>query len=85
MKRFIDGENSNQSTLLPEYPEDDISEDNSVRIIEAIIDWTWQLLAFGLSSHKLLALLLKTRAGCSGIVLELFDLRLSFPARTRWY
>ena len=38
MKRFIEGENRNQSTLFPEAVDDYIAEDNPVRVIEAFID-----------------------------------------------
>ena len=38
MKRFIEGESRNQSTLLPECLDDYIDEDNPVRAIEAFID-----------------------------------------------
>ena len=38
MKRFIEGENRHQSTLLPELLDDYITEDNSVRVIEVFID-----------------------------------------------
>jgi len=38
MKRFIEGENRSQSTLLPEYLDDYIAEDNPVRVIEMFVD-----------------------------------------------
>ena len=38
MKRFIEGDDRNQSTLLPECLEDYVSEDNPVRIIEVFVD-----------------------------------------------
>lgn len=38
MKRFIEGESRNQSTLLPECLDDYIAEDNPVRAIEVFID-----------------------------------------------
>ena len=38
MKRFIEGENRNQSTLLPACLEDFVSEDNPVRVIDVFID-----------------------------------------------
>ncbi len=38
MKRFIEGENRNQATLLPECLDDYIAGDNPVRAIEAFID-----------------------------------------------
>ncbi len=38
MKRFIEGENRSQSTLFPESLEDDIGEDNAVRVVDAFVD-----------------------------------------------
>jgi transposase len=38
MKRFIEGEDRRQTTLLPDCLEDYVSDDNPVRIIEAFID-----------------------------------------------
>lgn len=38
MKRFIEGENRSQSSLLPESLEDYVTEDNPVRVIEAFIE-----------------------------------------------
>jgi transposase len=38
MKRFIEGENRNQSTLFPECLEDYVTEDNPVRVIEVFVD-----------------------------------------------
>ena len=38
MKRFIDGEDRNQSTLLPEAQDDYIAEDNPVRVIDVFVD-----------------------------------------------
>ena len=38
MKRFIEGENRNQSTLFPELLDDYVDENNPVRVIEAFID-----------------------------------------------
>ena len=38
MKRFIEGENRSQATLLPEYLDDYIAEDNPVRVIEVFVD-----------------------------------------------
>jgi transposase/CheY-like chemotaxis protein len=38
MKRFIEGETRKQATLLPEYLDDYITEDNPVRAVEAFID-----------------------------------------------
>src|SRR5208282_5880286 len=38
MKRFIEGEDRRQATLLPDCLEDYISDDNPVRVIEAFID-----------------------------------------------
>lgn len=38
MKRFIEGDSRNQSTLLPECLEDYVSEDNPVRVVDVFID-----------------------------------------------
>ena len=38
MKRFIEGEDRRQATLLPDCLEDYVSEDNPVRVIEVFID-----------------------------------------------
>src|SRR5262245_49178396 len=38
MKRFVEGADRNQSTLLPECLEDWIEEDNPVRAIDAFVD-----------------------------------------------
>jgi transposase len=38
MKRFIEGENRKQVTLLPECLDDFVAEDNPVRIIEAFVE-----------------------------------------------
>lgn len=38
MKRFISGENRTQGTMFPELLDDQIDEDNSVRIIDYFID-----------------------------------------------
>ena len=38
MKRFIEGEDRKQVTLLPECLDDFVAEDNAVRIIEAFVE-----------------------------------------------
>ena len=38
MKRFVEGTDRGQSTLLPECLDDYIAEDNPVRAVEAFID-----------------------------------------------
>src|SRR5260370_42556555 len=38
MKRFIEGEDRNQVTLLPECLDDFVAEDNPVRVIDVFID-----------------------------------------------
>lgn len=38
MKRFIEGEDRKQITLLPECLDDYIAEDNPIRAVEAFID-----------------------------------------------
>jgi transposase len=38
MKRYIEGEDRSQATLLPEYLDDYIAEDNPVRAVDAFVD-----------------------------------------------
>jgi transposase len=38
MKRFIEGDDRRQVTLLPECLDDFIDEDNPVRVIDAFVD-----------------------------------------------
>src|SRR5438270_612636 len=38
MKRFIEGEDRTQATLLPKYLDDYIAEDNPVRVVDAFVD-----------------------------------------------
>ncbi|MFT4584674.1 MAG: transposase [Gammaproteobacteria bacterium] len=38
MKRFIEGDNRDQKTLLPDCLEDFVSEDNPVRVVDVFID-----------------------------------------------
>ena len=38
MKRFIEGEDRSQATLLPEFLDDYIAEDNPVRVFEAFVE-----------------------------------------------
>jgi len=38
MKRFVEGLDRGQATLFPEYLEDWIDEDNSVRVIDAFVE-----------------------------------------------
>jgi hypothetical protein len=38
MKRFVEGEDRRQGALLPHCLDDDVTENNSVRVIEAFID-----------------------------------------------
>src|SRR4029453_16555511 len=38
MKRFVEGEDRNQATLLPEYLDDYIAEDNPVRAVDAFVE-----------------------------------------------
>ena len=37
MKRFVEGEDRRQTTLLPEAVDDYVSEENPVRVIEAFV------------------------------------------------
>ena len=38
MKRFVEGEDRTQTTLLPECLEDYVGEDNPVRVVEVFVD-----------------------------------------------
>jgi len=38
MKRFVEGADRRQGTLLPEYLEDYVSEENPVRVIDVFVD-----------------------------------------------
>ncbi len=38
MKRFIEGQDRSQVTLLPECLDDYIGEDNPVRVVDAFVD-----------------------------------------------
>jgi transposase len=38
MKRFVEGEDRSQVTLLPECLDDDVDQDNPVRVVEAFVD-----------------------------------------------
>jgi len=38
MKRFFDGEDRSEATLLPECPDDYVSQDNPVRVAEAFVE-----------------------------------------------
>ena len=38
MKRFIEGEDRSQVTLLPECLNDYVTEDNPVRVVDAFVD-----------------------------------------------
>src|SRR5215204_4113107 len=38
MKRFVEGEDRRQAVLLPEYLDDYVSEENSVRVIDVFVD-----------------------------------------------
>jgi transposase len=38
MKRFVEGEDRRQATLLPACLDDSVASDNPVRIIEAFVD-----------------------------------------------
>ncbi len=38
MKRFVEGEDRRQATLLPDSLEDYVTEDNPVRVVEVFID-----------------------------------------------
>ena len=38
MKRFIEGEDRSQSTLLPDHLDDYVGEDNPVRVVDVFVD-----------------------------------------------
>jgi transposase len=38
MKRFVEGEGRTQVTLLPECLDDDVAEDNPVRVIDVFVE-----------------------------------------------
>lgn len=38
MKRFIEGEDRGQGTLLPEHLDDFVTEDNAVRVVDVSVD-----------------------------------------------
>ena len=38
MKRFVEGEDRRQATLLPEYLDDYVSEENPVRVIDVFVE-----------------------------------------------
>ena len=38
MKRFIEGEDRDQGTLLPELLDDYVAEDNPVRVVDVFVD-----------------------------------------------
>jgi transposase len=38
MKRFIEGDDRGQGTLLPEHLDDDVTEDNPVRVVDVFVE-----------------------------------------------
>jgi hypothetical protein len=47
MKRFIEGEDRRQATLLPDSLEDYVTEDNPVRVVDVLLtNSTWKRWAF---------------------------------------
>jgi transposase len=52
MKRFIEGEDRRQPTLLPDSLEDYATEDNPVRVVDVFID-ELDLEALGFSGQRL--------------------------------
>jgi transposase len=38
MKRFVEGEDRRQATLLPEYLDDYVTQENPVRVIDVFVD-----------------------------------------------
>jgi transposase len=38
MKRFVEHEDRSQTTLLPEYLDDHVNDDNPVRVVDAFVD-----------------------------------------------
>src|SRR4030095_6760253 len=57
MKRYVEGEDRNQATLLPDYLDDYIAEDNPVRAVDAFVE------ELDLKQLGLLALIRPRRAG----------------------
>ena len=56
MKRFVEGEDRNQVTLLPECLDDYVGEDNPVRVIDVFIDeLDLTALGAGLQDHRRLS------------------------------
>ena len=51
MKRFVEGEDRRQATLLPECLDDYVAPDNPVRIIEAFVD-ELDLAALGFAGER---------------------------------
>ena len=51
MKRFIEGDDRSQSTLLPDCLEDYVGEDNPVRVIDVFVDGL-DLTAFGFAGAE---------------------------------
>ena len=41
MPRFIEGQDRHQFALLPECLDDFIAEDNTVRIVDVFMSWSW--------------------------------------------
>jgi transposase len=38
MKRFVEGEDRRQAVLLPEYLDDYVADDNTVRVVDVFVD-----------------------------------------------
>lgn len=51
MSRFIEGEHCHETTLFPKLPDEYISENNAIRVIEAFVDGL-DLFELGFSSAK---------------------------------
>lgn len=70
MKRFIQGESREQVTLLPECLDDDIGQDNPVRIVDALIE-ELDLLSLGFSGADPAPRAPCVPAGCAAQALQL--------------
>ena len=76
MKRFIEGADRSQSTLLPECLEDWIDEDNPVRVIDAFVE-ALDLADLGFAGVEPAAT--GRPAFHPSVLLKLYNLRLSQP------
>ncbi len=65
MKRFIQGEHRGQGTLLPESPDDYVSDTNPVRVVDVLsTNSTWSIWVLKVSFQPILAGRLTTPRSC---------------------